>query len=226
MTSSDPSRAIPTSRSFRVSADFFQQRFIKYPKVAECHSYAELLYLALLEFDPHITSFTPQPKKLKINGRRYIPDCFYVRNGERCYVELKPRGELDSSLQLPIQEYAKRRQCKFEVVANETVLEHETKAKNNLHMLRVLLSSTEEETDSVEDELLSLLFTNRSMEIADIIDRDDRIGNREKEIALYRLVHKGLVLIDTQDEMIGYRTRASYVSRYQTSDQAMFYGVH
>lgn len=210
MNYEDPRIAVPTSRGFRVSTDLYLQRFIKYPRIAECHSYSELLYLALLEFDPSVSSFTPQPKQLKIGGRRYVPDCFFVRGGERFYVELKPRGEFKESLHKPLIEYARRQNSKFEVISNESVLEHEQAAKNSLLILRVLLSSVDEDTDAAEEELLSLLLSNISLRVAEIIDHDDRIGNRHKEIALYRLVHKGLISIEIDQEPIGYQTVVRY----------------
>jgi len=206
-----PHTAIPTSRRFKIATDLYLQRFIKYPKIAECHCYVELLYLALLEFNPTVSSFTPQPKKLKINGRRYVPDCFFLRDGEKTYVELKPRGEFGDALRLPLEQYARRKNCKFEVVANEAVLERRVRAENALQMLRVLLSASDEDTSKAEEDIFDQLFTNRSMDISDVVDRDNRIGERHMEIALYKLAHSGAISIDIDKEPIGYRTKVRYL---------------
>jgi hypothetical protein len=132
MVTNPTNKAVKTRLRFKIATDCYLQKFIKYPLVAECHSLEELLYMALLEFDPSVTSFTPQPIRLKINGRRYVPDCFFVREGEKYYVELKPRGEFNDSLKLPLEDYARRKNCKFDVVANETVFEQRVKALNAL----------------------------------------------------------------------------------------------
>jgi len=207
MTFQNQDIAVETPRKFRIATDCYIRRFIKYPRVAICHSYSELLYLALLEGDPRVSSFTPQPQLLKINGRRYTPDSFYVKDGERTYVELKPRGEFRDELKRPMEAYAKRNNCKFKVVANEEVLEQITKAKNWLHIIGVLLSSTSEDTSGAEQDMLERLHYEQSTTIRDVMDQYDRIGNRLNEIALFRLAHQGLASLDLDNSPLSYDTR-------------------
>ena len=207
MKSIHAKRAVKTPLRLRMSADCYLQKFIKYPRVAECHSWSELLYLALLESDPSVTSFTPRPERLKVNGRQYIPDCFYVKNGERVYVELKPRGEFKDEIRLPLEDYAARYGCKFEVLANETILKQVIKAKNWLHIIRTLVSATHEDTSESEEWILEVLYYDRSLRIADVVDQFDRIGNRDKEIGLYRLAWEGLVHLELDEKPINCDTR-------------------
>ena len=84
--------------------------------------------------------------KMKIGVRRYIPDCFYLKNGERIIIELKPRGEFNQELQIPITVYLKFKGFQFKVISNESILEQETLGLNWLYIVRTIIGSRNEDT--------------------------------------------------------------------------------
>ncbi len=191
------------------SADCYQQKFIKFPHIGIFHSYAEFIHAALLESDPEVSMFVPQPFLLHIGNRRYIPDCYFVKSGQRIVLELKPRGDFKDELRIPLQAFFEQEQMIFGVVSNENVLEQEILALNWLKIIRVLISAKKEDTSHEEFNLLNRLFEIQELELGDIVFVGDRIGQRKTEIALFRLAHKGKIKLDITDSQLGYSTKAT-----------------
>jgi hypothetical protein len=198
-----------SARKLLRSADCYQQKFIKFPHIGIFHSYAEFIHAALLESDPEVSMFVPQPFLLHIRNRRYIPDCYFVKSGQRIVLELKPRGDFKDELKIPLEAFFEQEQMIFNVLSNEDVLEQETLALNWLKIIRILISAQNEDTSHEEFILLNRLFEIQELELGDIVFVGDRIGQRKTEIALFRLAHKGKLKLDIKDSQLGYFTKVT-----------------
>lgn len=191
------------------SADCYQQRFIKFDGIGIFHSYAELLHAALLEANPEVSSFTPQPLSLRVGKRRYIPDCYYVKSGKRYVVELKPRGEFVDEMKLLLEAFFQFEGIKFEVIPNESVLESEQVAISWLRIIRVLLSARFEDTTADEVRLWESFKSSQHQYIDEIISNGNRIDSRKREIALFRLLHKGKLKVNFNEKHLGLDSEVS-----------------
>lgn len=198
-----------SARKLLRSADCYQQRFIKFPHIGIFHSYAEFLHAALIESDSSIPTFVPQPFLFYIGNRRYTPDCYYVKEGLRHVIELKPRGEMKDELRIPLEHYFERENMKFEVISNESIFEKETLALSWLKIIRTLLCAKSEDTQREENILLDRLFEAEKLQVGEIIYIGDRIGQRKHEIALFRLAHKGKVKLDLAEDSINFSTKVT-----------------
>lgn len=207
-----PKQQVTTASKILRSADSYLQRFIKFKEIAICHSYCEYLHLALLESDPKVNSFTPQPFSMRVGKRRYIPDCYYVKLGQRYTVEIKPRGEFREDLHIPLKDALSIKGIHFKVVSNEAILEHEVLALNWIKVIQTLISSEFEETDIEEIKIYEKLINNQEMTVGDIIDRGNRIENRHREIALFRLAHAGKVKLGLANHKINFDSEVSLCS--------------
>ncbi|MBL1319699.1 MAG: hypothetical protein COA63_001380 [Methylophaga sp.] len=205
-----PVQQVRSASKILRSADCYQQRFIKFTDIGIFHSYSELLHASLLEADPNVSSFTPQPLSLLIKGkRRYVPDCYYVKSGKRYVVELKPSGDFNEELKVPLELFFDYHNIKFEVISNESILENEMIALNWLHIIRTLISAVLENTETEEIGLWEEFLLEQKKTIGDIISIGNRINGRAREISLFRLVHRGKLKIDFNDREIGLDTEVS-----------------
>ena len=196
-----------SSFSMRKKVDCYLQRFLKFGSVATFHSLSELLHAALLESDPLVTTFTPQPELGAINGKRYIPDCFYIRDGERWVVEIKPGGEFVDNKRIPLEEYAHENGFKFLVVSNEDILQQKIKADNWLRIVRTLVVAEFIDTSGEENVILERLSYEQTLKIGDIVDNGSRISRYHWEVALLRLTHSGAVTMDLEHHQMTLLTR-------------------
>lgn len=187
---------VPTRKKLRVATDCHEQRFVKFPFVATLHSYSEFLYAGLLESDPKVTSFVPQPFRLRIGRRKYIPDFYVVSGLHRIVIEMKPRGEFDSALSTPLEAFFNFHGMKFSIVSNESVLKREREALTWLDITRRLASADDIDTGALEFKLYDQIQIEGDVELGDIIDEVDRAGSYPKEIALLRLLHRGKLQAD------------------------------
>lgn len=197
------------ARKILRSADCYQQKFIKFPHIGIFHSYAELLYAALLESDKDVSVFVPQPFLLYIGNRQYIPDCYFVKFGQRKIIEIKPNGEMKDELRIPLEEYFSQERINFDVISNEEILTKERLALNWLKIIRILISATHENTFDEEVKIQNQLIENSELELGDVIFIGDRIGQRKTEIAIFRLAHKGKLKLDLSDSVLNYYTRVT-----------------
>lgn len=189
------------------SADSYQQRFIKFPEIGIFHSYSELLHASILESDPEVSTFTPQPFSLLIKGRRrYVPDCYYVKLGKRYVVELKPSGDFDEELKIPLELFFDYHDIKFDVTSNESVLEKEVFALNWLQIVRILINANLEDTNAEEVRLWEKFLIEPQKTIGDVVSTGNRIEGRAREIALFRLAHRGKLKFDFDNREIGLDT--------------------
>ncbi len=90
-----------TQWGFRVATDFRVAQMLKHPTPCEFHSIAEYCHALLLEGDPSVSRYVPQPFLLTIgrgrHHRRYTPDCYVVRDEKVDVVELRPNASIKIS---------------------------------------------------------------------------------------------------------------------------------
>ncbi|WP_444993909.1 hypothetical protein [Aliikangiella sp. IMCC44359] len=201
---------IPTqqlsARKLLRKADCYQQKFIKFPHIGIFHSYAELLHAALLESDNEVKSFVPQPFLFRIGKRRYPPDCYYVKNGERFIIELKPGGELPDDTRIPKEKFCALENITFKVISNESILDREQLALNWLKIIRTLNSAIDIDSHDQELQIMDTLFEVNECELEDIVCKGDRLGQSTVEVGLFRLAHKGFIKLELEKVRLGYST--------------------
>lgn len=183
-----------TAPSLKTACDFRQQCMLKHPFLSDFHCRAEHLHAGLLEGDPAVTSYIPQPFRLRVRGRRYTPDCYVVADTmPRRIRELKPDGAMPEDVQIPLIHYFAQYGMQFEVISNESVFERAIEAENWLEIVRILYLARDLDTADAEQAVLETLCQKGPCTLGDVIDPGDRARTYWQEIALFRLMHRGHV---------------------------------
>lgn len=181
-----------TASNFKTACDFRQQWMIKHPALSDFHSWAEHLYAGLLEGDPNVTSYIPQPYRLRIQQRRYTPDCYIVSDNQpRRVVDLKPKGEMADEKRIPLIHFFAQYSMQFEVVSNESVYERQIEAENWLEIVTILHQARDLSTTNAEQQVLESLYQKGGCFLGDLIDCGNREQTYLQEIGLFRLLHQG-----------------------------------
>lgn len=204
-----PAQQTQVAKKLLRSADCYQQRFLKFNEVGIFHSYAEYIHAAILESDSAVSVFVPQPYKLMVGQRRYIPDCYFVKNGERYVAEIKPQGSFNSSLKVPLTDYFKNKGISFKVISNESILEREMLGINWIQIIQTLVSGRFEDTEYQEKEIWDALHARQALLIGDLVDPGHRLGSWLKEIALFRMAYSDRIQLGLDEHPIGYSTEVS-----------------
>ncbi|WP_033414031.1 hypothetical protein [Kangiella aquimarina] len=185
-----------TPLRFRRQTNYYEQIMLKHPLPSPFHSLAEYLHAGLLEADPAVQSYVPQPYQFNINGKRYVPDIFVVRGNQKIVMELKPESKLPFHYEQYLVPFLQKYHIRFEVITNESVLAQEQKALNWLKIVRVLVAAQQNRirTSQLQDEIISMLASSdEGMELGDLIDSGDRQRTYTMEIAVFRLAYAGLI---------------------------------
>lgn len=197
-----------TKRNFRIATDFRVAQMLKHPTPCEFHSLAEYYHALLLEGDPAVSRYVPQPFLLSIGRwqRRYAPDCYVVRGGQVDVVELRPRAEFDEQRRLALEAFFRTNGMRFVVLENEAVLSRRCEALNWQKIVQTLVLHQHLDTSSVERDMLNNLIHQGTMRLGDCVQRRDRGSSRSQEIAVFRLLHEGKLLADLASAQLGYET--------------------
>lgn len=199
----------PTRRSLMISSDCYQQRCLKCPEVCIFHSRAEYLYGLLLEADPKVTAFTPQPFAIKVNGVRYTPDFYVLRNGQEYVLELKPRAEMDPALHKVVAAFFSFHGMTFEVIDNQESLSREEEALRWLAVIQVLVVADVQnlDTQALEWQLWQrcLAYTEEPV-LGDLLPPDYQTSLSLEQVALFRLIHRHRLHIDLTRAPLDYDT--------------------
>lgn len=181
-----------TSLKLTKSTDYYEQRCVKYPDRACFHCYAEFIHALLLEADPTVSSFVPQPYQMVVNRKRYIPDVYLVRNGRIEVLELKPRGEFEPKMEAPLRAFFFQYDMNFAVLANESVLEQERLALNWLPIVQVLAQAHYQGLDTAaqEQRLFDAARAETTVTVGELLGEGLRSERYWSELALYRLLHR------------------------------------
>lgn len=199
-----------TQWGFRVATDFRVAQMLKHPTPCEFHSIAEYYHALLLEGDPSVSRYVPQPFLLTIgrgrHHRRYTPDCYVVRDEKVDVVELRPRAEFDERRRQALEAFFRTHGMRFVVLDNEAVLSRRLEAWNWQKIVQTLVLNQDLVTSSIERELLEEVFRRGTVQLGDYVQHSDRASSRPQEIALLRLLHQGKVSADLAQDQLGYHT--------------------
>lgn len=181
----------PSSQKILKKADTYQQRFLKYPHRGAFHSYAEFIHALLLESRAAISTFVPQPFRLLVGNKPYIPDCYVCENNRQIVIEMKPKGQMVDPSPLLIEQFFNWHRMEFQVVSNESVMEHEQEALNWLPLVQVMVVAERYglDTSAKEQELLQYCITHSGLTVGDLLSPRRREDQSDEEVALYRLLH-------------------------------------
>lgn len=198
----------PTPLKLLKACDCYEFHCLKYPGVATFHSFAEFIHALLLEANSSVVSFVPQPFKLRLAGRIYIPDVFvFSQDGVQIH-ELTPRGEFDSTLTDALSQFFLQHNMEFKVISNESALDRESSALNWLPIVQVLVQAKRMglETQKQEQQLIEYCFENDPVCVGDLLDPGQRESQWHIEVALYRLLHQHRLEAHLESKPIDYNS--------------------
>jgi len=200
----------PTPRGLLQKADCYQQRFLKYPGIAVCHSYAEFIHLIYLEMDTGVSAFVPQPFKLLVRGYRkpYIPDCFVVRCGQPQVIEIKAGGSLAQAFNYQVATFLQWHDMPFSVVSNEAILAHEQEALHWLPIIQLLACAQVMgiDTQAQEYRLLEKALSAERLQVSDLLNAGLRGEQWLDEIALHRLIYTHKFKVDLHQAALNWQS--------------------
>jgi hypothetical protein len=184
----------------RRSTDFRSQRMIKYNGIANFHSLAEFYHAALLEGDPLVQAYVPQPYCLRYGKKTYIPDIYYDREDKRYVGELKPRAEFDKALHEALKNYFQSHGMTFMVIDNESVYGRAMAAQNWLTVVRWLLTYPDLDTEQARLTVLEQVLEAGELPYGQIANLGDRASSLAKECAVHQLLHAGELTADFDEQ--------------------------
>jgi hypothetical protein len=199
----------PTSRKLTRSADYYEQRCVKYAHRASFHCYAEFLHALLMEAEQNVIAFVPQPFRLQIGRSLYTPDVHVTYRTGAVVRELKPEGRtLAEGWQQVLVEFFHHHQMKFELISNEWVLEQEALALHWLPVIQILAEAQREGVDTghEESQMLYALMESRCLVVGDLLTGVSRLTRYRNELALLRLLHQHRILADLSQHPWDYDT--------------------
>ncbi|MDX1474266.1 MAG: TnsA endonuclease N-terminal domain-containing protein [Reinekea sp.] len=201
-------------RGFQKSVNWFEQQFHKHKDVCVFHSLWELYYGVLLEIDPKVTAFVPQPFLFQIGKFRYTPDFHLERQGHIYIVEIKRDQELNEDGQWnrkhitqSMFDYCAVQGWTFKVIANSWLKKQQILVERWLPIIRCLQHHKELITDQQEITLLTQLNAVSHYQLQDVINPMDRKNSLPMEIALYRLALRGQISLDIQHTALSPQSR-------------------
>lgn len=199
---------------FQVSVNWYEQQFLKHNEVSVFHTPWELYFAVLLEIDPQVSSFVPQPFCFHIGRQRYIPDFYLERTGHIQIVEVKTDKEIDEdgnwtrkTIAGPIADYCAVQGWTFKVIANSWLKKQQILVERWLPIIRCLQHHKELITDQQEITLLTQLNAVSHYQLQDVINPMDRKNSLPMEIALYRLALRGQISLDIQHTALSPQSR-------------------
>lgn len=199
----------PTSLKLTKSADYYEQRFVKYPHRASFHSYAEFIHALLMEAEATVTAFVPQPFRLQIGRALYTPDAHITYRSGAVVRELKPEGRaLTDGWQEALVDFFQNYGMAFELTSNESVLEHETLALHWLPLIQILAEAQREgvDTEHEESQVLNLVLETRCLIVGDVLAETSRSAGYRQELSLLRLLHQHRIQADLSQRPWDYDT--------------------
>ena len=201
-----PAQQIQTAKNLLTAAVCHLLRITKHPSnYVIGHSLPEAYHLGLLESNFDVKRVVPQPFKLFIGTRRYIPDCYFEEKGRPVVVELKPKGTDFEHIARPVSEYLSRKGIEFRMVWNEDVLEHFVLAENWLYMARTLWNARRIDTEAAELEILDRTYDGENC-FGDFVQYGDRVNFCENEIAIFRLAYRNMLCLKLSEREINNET--------------------
>ena len=208
-----PKSMVPRQRhtppKFQRQCDFRMVWALKHPAAkSEFHSLPEYLHAGLLEGDPSVSGFVPQPYLYRVNGQYYTPDCYVERNGKRLVLEIKPEGEFDDAMRIPLEQHFWLHNMEFQVLSNESIMARRLEAENWIEIVHTLYAARDIDTQANEISVLEQIHWHgeTGLALGEFVDSGDRERTFRDEIALLRLLHQGMVYTDMTHSVFDYNS--------------------
>lgn len=197
---------VPTLLPVRRQVDCYDQRCVKFKEVGVFHSRAQLLYFAILEGTPSVIHYVPRPFTFNINGRRYTPS-FYINEHNQKYVRevcSQPCG--NAEWQSAMEKYCAFNSHIFEIIPSEWVFERQQLAENWLTIVRMLARNADHYTEPIEQHILLDWLSPDGSTFGELVSLSKPDNKHFAELAILRLVHRGLISADLQYKHLTYDT--------------------
>ncbi|TNC85348.1 MAG: hypothetical protein CSH37_08000, partial [Thalassolituus sp.] len=195
---------IPTPKSLRMSADYHEQHFVKFPHVACFHSRAELYHAAINESKDRVPWFVPQPFRFQIGRTLYTPDCFVQEGTKKTIIEIKRGGRFDKPWRDDFEEYLRLNGFHFQVISNEELYEQEILAENWLTIIRVLVRGQHYDTEPTERRLIEEIIPVEGAYFGELLDRNIPANRHLRELSIFRLLHKGCLCCNLSERNLNF----------------------
>lgn len=198
--------ACPIDRGQRIAGDYYQQVLLKHPGVSEFLGRAGYLYALLLEAESSVTSYIPRPFRLTLGKRHFVPDNYVVFDTRRPTVIKLVKEPIPAAQRELIVDFLCLQRLDFEEIAIESVLARKTEALNWAEIVRVLYQARDLDTLPEEQGLWARMVTDGPCTLGDLIDPGDRARTYAIEVALFRLLHRGVLRAALCEHPLDYDT--------------------
>ncbi len=188
--------------------DCYFQKGLKWPETAIFHSRAEILFAGLLETDPTVTSYCPQPMTFRIGSNTsYTPDFYVNRHGAKEIYELKPRGEFEKEWLSDLIAVLETQGFQFVVLPNEWCFKREIRAENSWRIVRFINACSDLDTDELESRLIERV-ENDERQFGSLVNMQPGEPDLYSELACFRLLVNRKISINL-DQHLNYNTLVS-----------------
>lgn len=199
---------VPTSRKLQRASHYHERWMLKHRACrSQFHSRTEYLHAGLLEGAPSVSAYVPQPFRVRIRGKPYIPDC-YVRDGDQQRViELRPEAKMADDMRIPLEQFFALHRMRFEVISNAAITAREQEAENWHSIVQVLCLGHDLDSTHAEWQVLGQIDEQDGRcTLGDIVDKGDRERCHLAELALFRLLHRGVLRAALTEHALDYTT--------------------
>lgn len=179
---------------------------LKYDGVADFHSYHELLHALLLESDPKVTRFVPQPFRLPWRQHGYVPDCFVLKGHQRFIIEIKPEGKFPKSRTEWLHRFLRPHGIHYREITNESLMAQEVKARNWLWIVGYLRTWKAYDTTHQINQLYEQLVDEQTIELGALIPYYKDKEQTLDLLALFRMTHRGQCELNLDESMLNPKT--------------------
>ncbi len=186
------------------------QQMVKHAEcVSEFHSENELLYAGILESDPCVVRYVPQPFEIKIPGRDkpYVPD-FYIsyKNGSGIVAEVTTASHSKGRPKEFMQRRLKAERMEYSLVLTETIWDQETLARNWLFIVQLICSGSATDTSAQEKQIRKALQVEQRLSIFQLLDFLQSSPYHCVLTGLARMLHRNELIADFENSPIGLST--------------------
>ena len=197
---------VPTLLPVRRQIDCHDQQCVKFKGVGVFHSRAQLLYSAIMEGTASVIHYVPRPFTFNAFGRRYTPSFFVNENNHKYVRELGSRPCGNAEWLAAVEKYCDFNSHTFEVIPSEWVFERQQLAENWLTIVRMLARNADHFTEPIEQLILLDYLSPDGSSFGDLVRLTKTDNKHFVELAVLRLVHRGVISTDLQHRHLSYDT--------------------
>lgn len=115
---------------------------------------------------------------------------------------------MDEAMRIPLEKFFLWHGMEFRVISNESVLEREIEALNWIEIVHTLYTARELDTQAVEQDIYTRLGVQAFIPLAlgELVEATNRERTYYHEVAVFRLMHRGLLTADIKDAYLDWDT--------------------